>query len=259
MENSSYFYFMSNKAKHIFNSISNFLMDNLRQSQNLEYRLLKRGYILYQYEVTKQNKTFEIYVRDYLAEIHNFQYKTEKELSDKTCIHTRVSSIFTLRPDLIKLYFDKSDFAFADYKNLIEEYNTTEIITNEEPQPENITEQKEQEQIIPDNIEEKLSKVRAEILKYESGEKLPKHIGQRMFGYLLKADYINAYNDRQRIEQWKKFTGLDSLPEMSYLRDPDYNKNDTSKINQQLKSIEEFFYLVGLDVLITYYEKGRKK
>lgn len=172
------------------------MTDNLRQSQNLEYNFLKRGYILYQHEVLKQGKIFELYTNDYLSEIHNFNYKTEKEFSKQTRIHTRVFNIFLLRPDLIKQYFDRTDFVFVDYKNLIEEYDI--IVTEHEIlQFENIT---EQEQIDINNIEEKLSKVRAEIFKYESGEKQSKHIGHRMFGYLIKCSYINAYNDRQCLE-----------------------------------------------------------
>lgn len=246
---------MNSNLKSILKSIYSFLTDNLRQSQNLEYRLLKRGYILYQHEVLKQGKIFELYTNDYLSEIHNFQYKTPKELSEKTRIHTRVSNIFLLRPDLIKQYFDKTDFVSVDYKNLIKEYDTT-IIEQEEPQSESII---EQEQIDINNTEEKLSKVRTEILKYESGEKQPKHIGHRMFGYLIKSGYINAYNDRQRIEQWKEFTELESLPEISYLRDPDYNKNETDKINAQLKSIEELFGLIGLQISVTYSQPKKRK
>lgn len=251
---------MGANLKSILESTYLFLKDNFLQSQNLEYRLLKRGYTLYQHEVLKQGKTFELYVQDYLAEIHNFTYNNPRELSEKTRNHTKVSDIFILRPDLIQQYFDKSNFVLADYKNLIKEYNTTAIPTVEESPvqiTENILEQAVSDN--SDNIEEKLSKVRIEILKYESGEKLPKHIGQRMFGYLIKSGYINAYNDEQRREQWKEFTGLDSLPEMSYLRNPDYNKNDTDKINPQLKYIEEFFYLVGLDISIKYYENKFKK
>jgi len=230
-------------------------MDNFHQSQNLEYRLLKRAYLLYQHEIVKQDKTLDLYIRDYLSEIQNFNYKTEKELSTKTRIHTRVSNIFSLRPDLIVQYFNQTDFTLSDYHNLIKEYNTSEVEANQPlSTTENFTEQQK-----PDNLEEKLSKVRAEILKYESGEKLPKHIGQRMFGYLLKSGYINAYNDEQRLVEWQKFTSLDTKPEMSYLRDPDYNKNSTDKINQQLKSIDEFFYLIGLDILITYYQKKISK
>lgn len=244
---------MLNKVKYVSSLIGSFLIDNLYQMIHLEYKLLKRGYILYKHEVLKQEKTFEVYSRDYLSQIHYFQYKTEKELSEKTRIHTRVTDIFKLRPDLIQRYFDRDNFDFADYKGLIKEYNTS-VATHNKVQPENILAQP-----VLDNIEEKLSKVRAEILKYESGEKQPKHIGQRMFGYLLKFGYINAYNDKQRIEKWKEFTGLDSIPEMSYLRDPDYNKNSTEKINQQLKSIEEFFYLVGLDISVTYYKSKSRK
>ena len=46
------------------------------------------------------------------------------------------------------------------------------------------------------NIENALYKVREEILRYESGEKKPKHIGQRMFGYLVNADYFSGVYDK---------------------------------------------------------------
>ncbi|MFV0419774.1 MAG: hypothetical protein ACK5KT_13715 [Dysgonomonas sp.] len=141
---------MKINIKFILKSIYAFLMDNFHQSQNLEYRLLKRSYVLYRHEVLKQNKTFELYIRDYLSEIHNFQYKTPKELSEKSRIHTRVSDIFTLRPDLIKQYFDKTNFVFIDYKILIKEYNTTLIdIEQEEPQPQSIVEQ--EQPVLDDN------------------------------------------------------------------------------------------------------------
>lgn len=249
---------MANKVKHILKSISTFLMDNLHQSFHLEYRLLKRGYLLYQHEVTKQSKTFELYVRDYLSEIQNFNYKTEKELSVKSRIHTRVSDIFSFCPDLIKQYFNQNDFVFADYRNLAKEYDSS-IVEEEIIQPLPTTEENVAERSSSGNYEEKLSKVRAEILKYESGEKQPKHIGQRMFGYLLKSGYFNAYKDELRLAEWQKFTGLNTKPEMSYLRDPDSNKNGTPKINQQLKTIEEFFYLIGLDISVKYYESKFKK
>lgn len=246
------------KIKYIFKLIYSFLMDNFHQSQHFGYRLLKRGYILYQHEVVKQGKTFGLYARDYLAEIQNFNYKTEKELSDKTRIHTRVSDIFSLRPDLIKQYFSQNDFVFTDYRNLVQEYDIS-IIEEEIIQPLTTTEENEAEQPSSGDLEEKLAKVRAEILKYESGDKLPKHIGQRMFGYLLKARYFTAYKDELRLAEWQKFTGLDTKPEMSYLRDPDSNKNGTPKINQQLKTIEEFFYLIGLNISVRYYEPKKFK
>ncbi len=249
---------MLNKIKYKLKSVGVFLMDNLHQSLHLEYRLLKRGYLFYQHEVTKQGKTFELYVGDYLSEIQNFNYKTGKELSEKTRIHARVSDIFSLRPDLIKQYFSQNDFVFTNYRNLTKEYDTS-IMEEEISRPLPDTEENIVEQPSSDNLEEKLAKVRAEILKYESGEKKPKHIGQRIFGYLLKAHYLNAYNDEQRLAEWQKFTGLGSKPEMSYLREPDYNKNETNKINKQLKSIEEFFYLIGLNIPIAYSEKGKKK
>ncbi len=243
---------MKRKIKSIFKSIYLFLMDSLHQSLHLEYRLLKRGYLLYQHEVLKKGKTFEIYVKDYLAEIYNFSYKNPRELAEKTRIHSKVVDIFTLRPDLIQQYFDE-DFDFRSYKQLIKEYDTSVFIPSqvEIPDPTHI-ELAEPNPIVEQSPildkEEQLAKVRTEILKYESGEKQPKHIGQRMFGYLLKANYFTAYNDEQRYEAWQKFTGLETKPEMSYLRDPSYNKNtiNKEKFANQIKQIKEFFYLIGL-------------
>lgn len=237
---------MATKVKNIFKSISTFLMDNFHQSQNLEYRLLKRAHLLYQYEVIKQKKSFDIYSNDYLAEIHNFTYQSPKELQEKTRMHSKVSNLLICRPDLIQKYFNKKDFYFQDYKDLVKEYNTTSIVKDDVPPISSI----EKPILDSNSIEEKLSKVRNEILKYESGEKQPKHIGQRMFGYLLKANYFIAYNDEQRLTEWQNFTELESKPEMSYLRDPLYNKNsiDKDKFSIQLKQIEEFFYLIGLEI-----------
>ncbi len=228
---------MATKVKNIFKSIFAFLMDNFHQWQVLEYRLLKRGHLLYQHEVVKQNKSFDIYINDYLAEIQNFTYKTDKEFQEKTRSYNKVVSIFQNRPNLIEKYFESTNFNNKDYKNLLKEYNTSPV-SKEETTQSNIGD------------EEKFLKIKKEILKYESGEKQPKHIGQRMFGYLLKANYFLAYNDEQRLAEWQNFTGLDSKPEMSYLRDPLYNKNsiDKDKFATQLKQIKEFFYLIGLEI-----------
>ena len=228
---------MTTKVKNIFKSISAFLMDNFHQWQFLEYRLFKRGHLLYQHEVVKQDKSFDIFINDYLAEIQNFTYKTDKEFQEKSRSHAKIVSIFLNRPNLIEKYFENVSFNYKDYKSLLKEYNTTPIREEETIQP-NIVD------------EEKFLKVKKEILKYESGEKQPKHIGQRMFGYLLKANHFLAYNDEQRLAEWQNFTGLDSKPEMSYLRDPLYNKNsiDKDKFATQLKQIEEFFYLIGLEI-----------
>lgn len=118
---------MATKVKNIFKSISDFLMDNLHQWQILEYRLLKRGHLLYQHEVVKQNKSFDIYINDYLAEIQNFTYKTNKEFQEKTRSHNKIVSIFINRPNLIEKYFESAMFNYKDYKSLLKEYNVTPI------------------------------------------------------------------------------------------------------------------------------------
>ena len=224
---------MQNKFKKILQSLQSTLSDIFWQLQNLEYRLLKRGFLIYQSEVIKKGKTFELFVSDYIAEIHNFTCN-EKNIATKTRIHTRVCNIFLLRPDLIKEYFADKSFDYKAYKLLVASYDKSEII----PAATHSNEEKENQPSKELDIDEALSKVRAEIRKYESEEKTPKHYGHRMFGYLLKEKYFEALNDDQRLDQWQRFTGLESKPEMDYLRNPDSNKNNTSKINQQLKKID---------------------
>ena len=241
---------MQNIFKKIVQSLQSTLSDIFWQSQNLEYRLLKRGFLTYQNEVIKKGKTFELFVSDYIAEIHNFTCN-EQNLAMKTRIHTRVCNIFLLRPDLIKKYFANNTFDHNAYKQLVVNYDKSEII----PTAAISIEEKENQPSKVFDIDEALSKVQAEILKYESGEKSPKHYAHRMFGYLLKEKYFKALNDDQRLDEWQKFTGLESKPEMDYLRNPDSNKNNTSKINQQLKEIDEFFFLIGLKVTIAYHKE----
>lgn len=237
--------------------------DWYKEETDYEYKKYKAAYDAYKWHVIKNKELYNIFVRDYCnstimltVSVNQDGSFSDSDYNTKNRIYHRIKSLLEDRNDLVNRYFKKGSFRYTDYLNLIKEYNTTAI-----EKVEGITTEDsiEQEQPAIEDLKEKLFKVRTEILKYESGEKQPKHIGQRMFGYLLKDNYLIAYNDEQRLAEWQKFTGLDSKPEMSYLRDPDYNKNETDKINKQLKSIEEFFYLIGLDVSITYYEKGKKK
>ena len=243
---------MQNRFKKILQSLQSTLSDIFWQSQNLEYRILKRGFLTYQSEVIKKGKTFQLFVSDYIAEIHNFTCN-EQNLATKTRIHTRVCNILLLRPDLIKESFADIFFDYKAYKQLVANYDKSEII----PTVTISSEEKENQPSKVLDIDEALSKVRAEILKYESGEKKPKHLGQRMFGYLIKSGYFTAYNDEQRSEAWKSFTGLDTKPEMSYLRNPEYNKNsmDEEDLRSKLKTIEEFFYWIGLNTNANKQEK----
>ena len=215
---------MQSIIKKIWKDFQGILSDSFWRSNNLEYRLLKKGYLSYQYEVVKKGKTFEIFISDYIASIYNF-ICDEQNIAAKTTIHTKVCNIFSLRPDLIKEYFSDRQFDYNAYKRLSVDYDKSEVT----PISNTSSKEKENHQDKTFDIENTLSKVREEILKYESGEKKPKHIGQRMFGYLINACYFSAYNDEQRYEVWKSFTGLDTRPEMSYFRNPEYNKNSMDK------------------------------
>lgn len=231
--------------KSILKSISIFLVDNFRQSQHLEYRLLKRGHLLYQHEVKKQDKLFDIYINDYLSEIQNFPYKSPKELQEKTRIHSKVSNLFLGRPDLILKYFDSKTFNFQDYKNLINKYNTTIISP--------IEEENEESTIFAPFNELKFytlndKKIENELRKFvlECYENGTMHLGDRNFGYFLKHKHPAYSTTKQYTEAWTLYIGkYEPRDNCKYISDPSHWKN-ISEIDATLKSLEriENFYSI---------------
>lgn len=227
--------------------------DWYKELTNYSYYKFNQVYKLYQTEVIKNKKNYRRFVDDYYSENQLISFSTDSQgkpiiaeynLKNKT--NNQILDILNNRSDLVNKYFITDSFNYADFLSLIKEYNTTVI--DEKPLESIIDSSKQSVQEI--DLDEKLSKIKDEILAYEKGDKKPKHYGHRMFGYLLKANYISANNDDQRLIKWRKFTEVDSKPEMSYLRDPLYNKNsiDENKFATQLKQIEEFFYLIGLEI-----------
>lgn len=236
---------MKQSLKSLLSSFKSFLIDDFYQSQHLEYRLLKRGHLLYQHEVKKQDKLFDIYINDYLAEIQNFTYKSPKELQEKTRIHSKVSNLFLGRPDLIQKHFDNKNFNFQDYKALIKEYNTTIIPLKEE-------EKEEPTPFAPSNelkfytlddkrIENELKQFVLEC--YENGTM---HLGDRNFGYFLKHKHPAYSTTKQYTEAWTLYIGkYEPRDNCKYISDPSHWKN-ISEVDATFKSLEriENFYLI---------------
>lgn len=216
---------------------------------NYSYYKFNQVYTLYRIEVIRNNKAYIRFVNDYISENQLISYPIDlqgnpiiSEYNKKNKIVNQIIDLLNNRKDLVDKYFEEECFRYPHYLSLFKEYDS--------PTTHKEIEVKFEQNIPTETNEEKLLKVKREIIKYESGEKQPKHIGQRMFGYLLKANYFLAYNDERRLTEWQNFTGLDSKPEMSYLRAPLYNKNsiDKDKFATQLNQIEEFFYLIGLTI-----------
>ena len=222
------------------------------------YYKFNQVYKLYQTEVIKNKKAYRRFVDDYYSENQTISFSTDSQgkpiiaeynLKNKTI--NQILDILNNRSDLVNKFFITENFKYPNFLSLIKEYNTTVI--DEKPLESIIDSSKQSVQEI--NLKEKLSKIKDEILAYEQGNKKPKHYGHRMFGYLLREEYFTANNDNSRIEKWQEFTGLETIPEMDYLRNPDSNKNSTDKIDKQLEEIAHIFYLVGLEITVSYHNK----
>lgn len=232
--------------------------DWYKELTDKDYLKYKQLFGLYQYKVLKTRQRYDIFVNDYCNSnvffaSNNSEYTSADSLNQSNLLLGRIKGLLESRKDLVDKYFMKDSFCYSDYVKLNKEYDTTSNTMGINLVKSSI------EQFDSKTIEEKLEKVKLEIIKYESGDKTPKHYGHRMFGYLLKENYFTAINDEQRLTEWRKFTNLTTKPEMDYLRNPDSNKNQTYKINEQLKEIAEVFHLIGLKVTITYHEKPPKK
>lgn len=221
-----------------------------KETTSYPFSRFEEVYNMYRNEVINIGIIYQRFVENYYSNNVMISYSIDAngnqnvaEYHTKNSIFNQIIAILQERKDLVDKYFNNDHFTFQDYENLIRDFETTYP-------PEN-------------NIEVdtlvKLNKVKGVILKYESGEKTPKHYGHRMFGYLLKEGYFNAGNNEQRQAEWEKFTGLTSTPEPYYLNNPDENKNQTPNINKQLKQIAEIFDLIGLKVTIDYHKEKTKR
>lgn len=221
------------------------------------FKLFLKAYYVYNKEVIKNHKLYNLFVSDFCND--NYFLGTSavaningdvNNLNRKNRIYNRVRNLLETRPDLVQKYFQENTFTYDNYKQLNNEYDTTVPIQISLESPH------KEDDIILNSFEDVSEIIKEEILNYENEIKKPKHIGQRIFGYILKEGYINASkNNEQRLDAWRKFTGLENTPEYHYLINPHSNKNSSKKINPQLKDIDEFFHSIKLPVDVYYDEK----
>ncbi|MBV5284414.1 MAG: hypothetical protein JZU53_18475 [Paludibacter sp.] len=228
------------------------------ESTDESFKLYLKAYYVYNKEVIKNHKLYNYFVSDFCNEniflvtsaVANINGAVN-DLNKKNRIYNRVRNLLETRPDLVQKYFQENTFTYDNYKLLNNEYDTTYPIQISLESPH------KEDDIRLNSFEDVSEIIKEEILNYENEIKTPKHIGHRIFGYVLKEGYINASkNDEQRLDAWREFTGLENnIPEYHYLRNPRDNKNSSKKINPQLKVIDEFFHSIKLPVDVYYDEK----
>ena len=219
-----------------------------KELTSYSYYEFNKVYKSYQFEVIQNNKAYSRFVNDYSSKN---RYKSIPIDSNGNIItslantrnqtHEQIIELLTHREDLVRKYFNKGSFRYSDYLVFFEDFNRAPI-KNDKPQYNAVSGS--------EDIETKLEKVKQEILKYELGDKKPKHMGQRFFGVLLSENIFSGKNQDERYEAWQTLTGLKSKPEDYYLLHPFGNKNSTK---QQLHAkyvidLAEFFYLINLDI-----------
>lgn len=100
------------------------------------------------------------------------------------------------------------------------------------------------------SVEEQLDLSKEYILKCYSINRR-KQLGDRMFGYLLKAEVIEAYSPQERLDVWYRFVGENIKPSNPKLHaTPNLQRSKFGKENlslpEQLETIYSFFAEIGL-------------
>ena len=101
-----------------------------------------------------------------------------------------------------------------------------------------------------------LEKVKEKILKcyFSSGHK--KHLGDRIFGFLLKTELLQANTPQERLDAWRSFIGNDIEPsDIRLFGNPKLNrsnnKDDIVTLLKHLKFILGFYNEIGFEKAVT--------
>jgi hypothetical protein len=110
-------------------------------------------------------------------------------------------------------------------------------------------------------MEESLQQVKEKILKcYPIQGK--KQLGDRIFGYLLKSELLQAHTPEERISAWHTFIGNDIAPSDTKLHaNPKLNRSriDNLTLSEHLESILDFYNEIGLEKAVTIIRKDIEK
>jgi hypothetical protein len=159
----------------------------------------------------------------------NSKYGTEQE---------RISKFIKLRRKDIETLFLKDEIADNEIENLlygIIQQPNTEAKTNDYY----------------------LEKTREKILKCYSIQG-KKQLGDRIFGYLLKSELLQAYTPDERLTVWNQFIGNNIAPSDAKLHaNPRLNRSriDSLTLAEHLESILDFYNEIGLEKAVAIIRK----
>jgi hypothetical protein len=89
-----------------------------------------------------------------------------------------------------------------------------------------------------------------------------KQLGDRIFGYLLKSELLQAYTPEERLSAWHTFIGNDLVPSDTKLHaNPRLNRSriDSLTLAEHLESILDFYNEIGLEKAVTIIRKDMEK
>jgi len=163
----------------------------------------------------------------------NSKYGTEQE---------RISKFIKLRRKDIEALFLKDEITDNEVENLL--YG--------------ITQQFDTKHRTSDYY---LEKTKEKILKCYSIQG-KRQLGDRIFGYLLKSEILQAYTPEERLSTWHTFIGNDIDPSDAKLHaNPRLNRSriDNLTLSEHLESILDFYNEIGLEKAVAIIRKDIEK
>jgi hypothetical protein len=159
----------------------------------------------------------------------NSKYGTEQE---------RISKFIKLRRNDIEMLFLQDDISDKDIEKLLYGINQT---PDKKPETDDYF----------------LERTKEKILKCYS-IKGKKQLGDRIFGYLLKSELLQAHTPEERLSAWHTFIGNDITPSDTKLHaNPKLNRSsiDNLTLAEHLESILDFYSEIGLKKAVTTIRK----
>ncbi len=247
------------------------------------YKLFNKAYESYRNEVKNRKKLYDRYVDDFciqhasqvpdLLNKHGIVVSSNK----KNCIRNRVQKLLETRPDLVQKYFQESTFTFKDYKQMVEEFDATvpiqktgvDLIESKQNESKDFSFQKEssnKKSVLLEysflnkinfdsvqNNEDKLNLIKEIILLcYSQSSK--RQFGDRIFGYLIKSQFIPTITTEDQLNEWHKIFGEEMKPSNpTLLSTPgEYSRYHdglkSKKLYNYLLLIQEIFNKTGLEL-----------
>ncbi len=157
----------------------------------------------------------------------------------------RIAEIIRTKRESVEKLFLQDDVSDEDITSLL--YNTSPI-----SQP---------NQNLLMTKEESLQLVKEYILKCYSIQG-KKQLGDRIFGYLLKSEFLQAHTPEERLSTWHTFIGEDITPSDTKLHaNPRLNRSriDNLTLSEHLESILDFYNEIGLEKAVAIIQKDIEK